>query len=223
MIKLTPSILSADFSRLGDQLKMLTQAGVDTVHLDVMDGHFVSNISIGLPAITSLRKNTDLVFDVHLMISNPKVYVKRFAEAGADIITFHVESCWSAADVLEVIDLIKQTGKRVGLTLKPNTMVRTVYEFVPHVDQVLIMSVNPGFGGQDFIKESLRRVQKLRNHANSIGVDLDIQIDGGITLSNIKDVLDAGVNIVVVGSAIFGEKDIRTATTNFMKILEEYQ
>jgi len=223
MIKLATSILTADFTNLGRHLDSLAQSGADMVHLDVMDGHFVPNISFGLPVIQSLRKKSDLIFDVHLMISHPKTYIQRFADAGADIITFHVEGCWDASEVFETINLIKATGKRVGITLKPVTDIHSVFEFVKHVDQVLIMSVNPGFGGQHFITESLQRARELRNYSDSIGVKLDIEMDGGINLSNVRDVLDSGVNVVVVGSGIFEHGDIHVATMDFMKIFEEYR
>jgi len=223
MIKLATSILTADFTNLGRHLDVLAQSGADMVHLDVMDGHFVPNISFGLPVIQSLRKKSSLVFDVHLMISHPRTYIQRFADAGADIITFHVEGCWDADEVFETIDLIKSTGKRVGITLKPVTDIHSVFEFVEHVDQVLIMSVNPGFGGQFFIAESLQRARELRDYADGLGINLDIEMDGGINLSNVRQVLDAGVNVVVVGSGIFDRGDIHVATMDFMKIFEDYR
>jgi len=223
MIKLATSILTADFTNLGRHLDILAQAGADMVHLDVMDGHFVPNISFGLPVIQSLRKKSNLIFDVHLMISHPRTYIQRFADAGADIITFHVEGCWDADEVFETIDLIKSTGKRVGITLKPVTDIHSVFEFVKHVDQVLIMSVNPGFGGQHFLSESLLRARELRDYADGLGISLDIEMDGGINLSNVRQVLDAGVNVVVVGSGIFEHRDIHVATMDFMKIFEDYR
>lgn len=218
--KLSPSILSADFANLGCQLDILKQAGADAVHLDVMDGIFVPNISIGLPVIKSLRKHSDLIFDVHLMIENPKEYVERFAQAGADIITFHVESCDNAAEVFEVINLIKAAGKRAGLTLKPETPIESIYEFVPHLDRLLIMSVKPGYGGQKFMPDSLEKVRKLRNFAPN----LEIEIDGGINADNVREVLAAGVNVVVVGNGIFRSEaaDVYAATMEFVKLIEEY-
>lgn len=223
MIKLATSILTADFTNLGRHIDILAQAGADMVHFDIMDGHFVPNISIGPPVLKSLRKKTDLIFDVHLMITRPRAYIQRFAAAGADIITFHVESCWDASEVFETIDMIRSTGTKVGITLKPVTTIHSIFEFVEHVDQVLIMSVNPGFGGQDFIGESLTRARELRNYAESLGSNLDIAMDGGINLSNVREVLETGVNVAVVGSGIFERGDIHVATMDFMKIFEDFR
>ena len=223
MIKLAPSILSADYSLLGQQIDEMTKGGADYIHIDVMDGHFVPNISIGFPIVQSLRKKSDLVFDVHLMIDNPKDYVVRFAQAGADIITFHIECCADAAEVHEIIDMVKAAGKKVGLALRPDTPLEGILEFVQHVDMVLIMSVNPGFGGQGLIQESLAKARKLRNYANDNGYTLDIQMDGGINPSNIQDVLEAGVNVVVVGSAIFDHANIQAATKQYKRIFRSYE
>jgi len=234
MIKLSPSILSADFSCIGSQIAEIERAGVDMVHLDVMDGHFVPNISIGLPVIESLRKNSKLVFDSHLMIADPMNYADRFAQAGSDIITFHIEACQSDREVLEVIRTIKLAGKRPGLSLNPDTDIQSIFKFLEHIDFVLVMSVNPGFGGQSFIKKSLQRASELRNYANTVGINsnpdlnlklnLDIQMDGGINISNVRDVINAGVNIIVVGSAIFSHPtlDIFNAAKEYIDIFEEY-
>ena len=220
---LAPSILSADFACLNTQLQAIEKAGAAYLHLDVMDGHFVPNISIGIPVVQSLRKETDMVFDVHLMISNPKAYVQKFAQAGSDIITFHMETCGDSQEVYELINLIKSAGNKVGISLKPDTPLQSVYEFIEHIDMVLLMSVNPGFGGQDFIKSSLEKAYMLRNYADSKGIMLDIEMDGGINLDNMRDVIDAGVNVIVVGSAIFKETDIFHAAQKYINIFEEYK
>ena len=222
MIKLSFSILSADFNNLGEQLKILENAGAEYAHLDVMDGHFVPNISIGLPVIESLRKQSNLVFDTHLMITNPKTYIPRFAQAGADIITFHIETCNSTDEVHELITLIKSTGKKVGITLKPQTELEFIFPFIEHIDMALIMSVDPGFGGQKLILKSLDKAWKLRKYLQLRNISLDIEMDGGINLSNIRDVLDAGVNVVVVGSAISDQEDMHGITQEFKKIFAEY-
>ena len=223
MIKLAPSILSADFSILGPQLDNITKAGADYIHLDIMDGHFVPNISIGFPIIQSLRKQSSLVFDVHLMVDNPKAFITRFAQAGADIITFHVECCADASEVLEIIGMVKAAGKKVGLALRPETPLNTIFDFVPHVDMILIMSVNPGFGGQEFIQESFTKARELRDYADVLDHDLDIQMDGGINLTNVKAVLESGVNVVVVGSAIFDNANIYAAARKYKRIFRDHE
>ena len=223
MIKLAPSILSADYALLGQQLDDVANGGADYIHLDVMDGHFVPNISIGIPIVQSLRKQSNLVFDVHLMVDNPKEFVARFAQAGADIITFHIEACKSSEEVYEIIGMIKAAGKKVGLALRPDTALGAVLEFVPHVDMVLIMSVMPGFGGQDFIAESLDKARELRDYVDGPGYNLDIQMDGGINFANVRDVLEAGVNVVVVGSAIFDHSNIHAAAKKFKSIFNGYR
>jgi len=222
MFKLSPSVLAADFWRLGAHLDAIKTAGATYIHLDVMDGHFVPNISIGLPVVSAIRKNTDLVLDVHLMISRPKDYIHRFAKAGADIITFHTESCWHPNEVFEVINAVKSTGKKVGISIKPDTDISSVYDFVGHVDMVLLMSVYPGFGGQDFLPQSLEKARMLRDYANKCGIALDIEMDGGIGLGNLRDVLNAGVNVVVAGSSIFGHDDVCGETKKFLQIFSEY-
>ena len=221
MIKLAPSILSADYALLGQQLDAVAKGGADYVHLDIMDGHFVPNISIGVPVVESLRKQSKLVFDVHLMVENPKAFIEQFAKAGADIITFHIESCSDTAEVCEIIGMIKDAGKKAGLALRPDTELQKIFEFVPHVEMILIMSVMPGFGGQDFIVESLEKARELRDYARKSGLDLDIQMDGGINFSNVRDVINSGVNVVVVGSAIFGHANIHAVTKGFKGIFNE--
>ena len=198
---LSPSILSADFGKLAEDVAIATDAGAEYVHIDVMDGMFVPNMSIGFTVIESLRKYCDKVFDVHLMIQNPERYVERFAKAGSDIITFHYES---TNDVNGVIDLIRGCGKKVGISIKPATAVADIEEFLPFVDMVLIMTVEPGFGGQKFMAEMLAKVREA---------------DGGITLDNVSEVLNAGVNVIVAGSSVFKPGKTAQNTKNFMEIL----
>jgi len=223
MIKLAPSILSIDHYYFGEQIEAITKGGADYIHLDVMDGHFAKNFAVGFPVVQSLRKQSSLVLDVHLMVDNPKEFIARFAQAGADIITFHIEACKDADEVYETIGMIKAAGKKVGLALRPNTGLADVLEFVPHVNMVLIMSVMPGFGGQNLIPESLDKARNLREYVDGSGLDLDIQMDGGINFANVHDVLEAGVNVVVVGSAIFGHANIHASTKKFKSIFAEYR
>jgi len=223
MIKLAPSILSADYNLLGHQLEIVANAGADYVHIDVMDGHFVPNISMGFPIIQSLRKQSNLVFDVHLMVDNPKAFITRFAQAGADIITFHVEACTDAAEVYEIIGMIRAQDKKVGLALRPDTPLADILEFVPHVDMVLIMSVNPGFGGQELLPESFDRARELRDYVAGSGHNLDIQMDGGINFTNVRNAIKSGANVIVVGSAIFAHANIHAATKKFKGIFGEFR
>ena len=213
---LAPSILSADFARMGDQLEAIAEGGAKYVHLDIMDGHFVPNISFGIPVVASLKnevfnRGLNLIFDVHLMISNPEGYAKTFVEAGADIITIHYEACKDDTNTGRIIDMIKYYGVQVGLAINPDTPVERVFPFVDKIDMALIMSVRPGFGGQSFIGTSLDKARTLREYAP----ELDIQMDGGINLENFRDVVNAGANVVVAGSAIFHEADIVAATQAF--------
>lgn len=197
---LSPSILAADFARLGEQIKEAGEAGAQYIHIDVMDGVFVPSISFGMPVIRSIREVTDRIFDVHLMIVEPERYVKVFRECGADSITFHLEATENAD---ETIDLIRSQGCRVGMSIKPRTPVETVRKYLSKLDMLLVMTVEPGFGGQKYIPESTERVRQVRKMADEMGLDLDIQVDGGITVENAKIVLEAGANVIVAGSAVF--------------------
>lgn len=198
---LSPSILAADFARLGEQIQEACEAGAEYIHIDVMDGVFVPSISFGMPVIRTIRKVTDKVFDVHLMIVEPERYVKEFKACGADSITFHLEA---TEDAEATISLIRSLGCRVGMSIKPRTPVEVVRKYLSKLDMLLVMTVEPGFGGQKYIPESTERVRQIRKMADELGVDLDIQVDGGITKDNVKVVLEAGANVIVAGSAIFG-------------------
>ena len=202
VIKISPSILSADFSRLGEEIAALEKAGADYIHIDVMDGHFVPNITIGPEVIKRLRPVTKLTFDVHLMISPVNNFIKDFADAGADIITFHPEA---TENVSETIGLIKKLGKKVGVSLKPRSQINLIEDHLNEIDLILIMSVEPGFGGQKFMPEVLEKMKRLRNIINEKKLNVDIEIDGGINFSNSKKAKEFGANILVSGSTIFKE------------------
>lgn len=200
MPKIAPSFLSADFSRLAHQIAEVEKSGAEYIHLDVMDGHFVPNISFGPLVVDAVRKKTDLVLDVHVMISNPGQYVQAFADAGADILTVHVEV---AEDVSDLLSHIRAAGMKPGVTLRPGTAIETLFPLLSQVNLALVMSVEPGFGGQSFMPESLARVQALKAEIVRLGVDVEIEIDGGIGLDNARDVVAAGVDVLVAGSAAF--------------------
>ena len=204
IIKISPSILSADFSKLGEEIIALEKAGADYIHIDVMDGHFVPNITIGPEVIRRLRSVTKLVFDVHLMISPVNNFIRDFANAGADIITFHPEA---TENMSETINLIKKLGKKVGVSLKPKSQISLIEDYLNDIDLILIMSVEPGFGGQKFMPEVLDKVRKLRNFINEKKLNIDIEIDGGINFDNCKKAKEFGANILVSGSTVFKENE----------------
>lgn len=205
MIKISPSLLSCDFSRMGEECKKMENDGADWLHIDVMDGHFVPNLTLGAPIVKAIRPVSALPFDVHLMITFPHQYIEDFVRAGADIITFHVEA---ESDIQETIDLIKQLGAKSGLVVKPATPVETVFPFLNDLDMVLIMTVEPGFGGQSFMADMLQKVKALRHECEKRGLkDFDIQVDGGISEKTIIPAAKAGANVFVAGNAIFGSSN----------------
>lgn len=204
MIKISPSILSCDFSNLELEVNKIKQANAHMLHIDVMDGHFVNNISLGTVVIKSLRKKTDMFFDVHLMISNPLKYIDDFADAGADLITFHFES---EDDIKKTIQRIKSRGIKVGLAVKPKTDITLIYDYLDYIDMVLVMTVEPGFGGQSFMVEILEKIETLKQKLNLMNLEIDIQVDGGINNQTGELAYNAGANVLVAGSYIFGNSD----------------
>ena len=197
---LSPSILSADFTKLGEEIETIDNAGAEYIHVDVMDGMFVPSISYGMPVIKSIRKSTGKVFDVHFMIREPIRYIADFAASGADMITVHVEAC---SDVVATIEKIREYKLKVGITLNPDTPVSAIKPYLNRVDMVLIMSVNPGFGGQKFITSSVDKIKEVKRLRDELNLSYDIEVDGGINIDNLATVLEAGANVIVAGSAIF--------------------
>jgi ribulose-phosphate 3-epimerase len=197
---LSPSILAADFSILGKQIEEADKAGAQYLHIDVMDGYFVPSISMGMPVIKTIRKVSDIIFDVHLMVIDPIRYIDEFAECGADIITVHYEAC---KDVVATIDAIHKAGCKAGLSIKPDTDVEVLFPLLSKVDMVLVMTVEPGFGGQKFLDFTYDKIKAVRREINRFGVSVDVEIDGGVTRENIKSILEAGANVIVAGSAVF--------------------
>lgn len=214
---IAPSILSADFARLGEEIKAVEAAGADVIHVDVMDGHFVPNITIGPLVVKAVRKVTELPLDVHLMISDADRYIEDFANAGADWITVHVESC---PHLHRTIHKIQDMGKRAGAVLNPATSLTTLDQILADLDLVMLMSVNPGFGGQSFIESSLGKIKTLRQMFDSIGSEAGIEVDGGVSPATIARVAEAGANIFVAGSAVFGQENYQTTITELKQLAE---
>lgn len=219
MLKLAPSILAADFKILGQQVAEVSEAGAQYIHLDVMDGAFVPSISFGMPVIASLRSCSDRVFDVHMMVEEPGRYINDIKEAGADLICVHAEAC---THLDRTINQIKEAGLKAGVALNPATSLSVLDYILPEVDMVLIMTVNPGFGGQKFIPYTLDKVRALRRMCKERNLETDIQVDGGVTCENVRELIEAGANVFVAGSAVF-KGNASQNTKEFLKIFEEYE
>ncbi len=219
MVILSPSILGADFTRLGEQVREVSEAGAQYIHLDVMDGAFVPSISFGMPVIKSLRAVTDRVFDVHMMVQEPGRYIDDIKAAGADLICVHQEAC---LHLDRTVSQIRESGMKVGVALNPATSIETLDVILPEVDMVLLMTVNPGFGGQKFIPYTIDKIKKLRTMCNNRGLSTRIEVDGGITTENVRDVLNAGADVIVAGSAVFKNNPADNVKT-FLNIFHEYE
>ena len=216
---LAPSILAADFNNLGEEMKKTERNGAQYIHFDVMDGMFVPSISFGMPVLKSIHDTTEQIMDAHLMVQEPIRYIEAFKEAGADIVTIHLEAC---ENVEQTIAKIRECGMKVGLSICPETSEKEVEHLLSKIDMLLVMSVHPGFGGQKFIPESLDKIRAIRKIIEEQGLNVDIQVDGGIYLTNVREVLDAGANIIVAGSALF-KGDPAQNTKEFMEILKSYE
>ncbi|MCF0137800.1 MAG: ribulose-phosphate 3-epimerase [Oscillospiraceae bacterium] len=215
MIKIAPSILSADFSKLGAEIEDIKAGGADYVHFDVMDGEFVPNISIGVPVLKSVRKVTDMFLDVHLMIDRPVRYAEVFCKSGADLVMFHVEAD-TAENIGEAIDIVRANGKKVGLSVKPKTPAAAIFPFLDKLDMVLVMTVEPGFGGQSFMYDQLPKIREFREEIDRRGLECELEVDGGVDPATAKLVKAAGANVLVAGSAVFGKPD-RAAQINAIR------
>lgn len=216
--KISPSILAADVSRFGEELAAVSQAGADYIHIDIMDGMFVQNISFGVPVVEGIRKCVDTFFDVHLMVHEPIRYIRDFAEAGADGITVHVEAC---EDLEATIDEIHNYGKKAAVSIKPRTDIDTILDILPKVYMVLVMTVEPGYGGQKIRRDTFDKILRLRQYIEEHDLDVDIEVDGGVDLENVREVLNAGANVIVAGTKVF-HGDVEENMKNFRRILDQY-